>query len=78
MRRRRTDGPILTICKPYDVFLRKDVLFEIWLTSRHWRVNTSKVPKDGVNRHFQAKLAKYEKFDIIKTTYRFHPNFTQR
>jgi len=55
----------------YDVFSGKEVTF--WgSVDVHFPIYGVKRPKHrhvgGMNRHFQAKRAKYSKFHIIETT----------
>jgi len=64
-----TGGPILMVYMSYDVFTRKDVPFGGTVDiPPHLGVKSSKPKFWGVNRHFQAKGAKYSNFHIIETT----------
>ena len=66
----RTSGPIVTIYASYDVILGKDVPFGGYVDMVHY-LGGQIPPKPqfwGLNRHFQAKRAKYENLHIIKTT----------
>ena len=76
----RTSGPIVTIYASYDVILGKDVPFGGYVDMVHYL--GGQIPQKpqfwGLNRHFQAKRAKYENLHIIKTTApisSFQPNF---
>jgi len=63
-------GPILTICRSYDVFLCKEVPFENHnqAAAHLWGIIHQNLHFWGVNRHFPAKLIKYQHLHIIKTT----------
>ena len=66
----RTSEPILTTYASYDVFLGKMCLLGVRLICH--TILGVKCPQNpnfgGLNRHFQAKPAKYENLHIIKTT----------
>ena len=60
----------MTIYASYDVILGKDVPFGGYVDMVHYL--GGQIPKKnnfgGLNRHFQAKRAKYENLHIIKIT----------
>jgi len=72
----KTDAPILAVSMSYDVFLHKDMPSGVCdLTAPHLGVKSPNNLVSGMNRHFQAKLVKYQHLHLIKTTVSIRTRF---